>query len=421
MKQDKNSKKIKKKRTKMKAFLMLILLIGVITIGIFAYQVAKNGGGMQGIIATTIGHDTSKLKEVPRIEILVLGESENLTDTIMVASYDPKTQQASLLSIPRDTFIGKNKNKATAWDKINAVYQKKNSDKILEKVNALLDMKIKYYVTVDTKALIELVDAIGGVEFDVPINMKYDDVTQNLHINLKAGQQKLNGQQAEWLVRFRHNNDGSSYPEEYGDNDIGRMRTQREFITQVLKQTLRPQNILKLGQILEIANENVRTNIDMNVAKDYLPYAVNFNAEDLKTGTLPGTPEKCNGVWLYIQDKKETEDLTKELFDLQDKEENNSVATEEKDSKTEIRVELLNGSGDSKKMTKVMKLLEEEGYQIVKSGNVSTINKTTIVNKNKKAKEEVNKIKELLKVGTTSEKTDNSKVDFTITIGKDYK
>ena len=72
-------------------------------------------------------------------------------------------------------------------------------------------------------------------------------------------------------------------------------------------------------------------------------------------------------------------------------------------------------------MTKVMKLLEEEGYQIVKSGNVSTINKTTIVNKNKKAKEEVNKIKELLKVGTTSEKTDNSKVDFTITIGKDYK
>ena len=74
------------------------------------------------------------------------------------------------------------------------------------------------------------INEIGGVEFDVPIDMEYDDVTQDLYIHLDKGYQKLDGEQAEQLVRFRKNNNGTSYPYEYGDNDIGRMRTQREFL-----------------------------------------------------------------------------------------------------------------------------------------------------------------------------------------------
>lgn len=93
--------------------------------------------------------------------------------------------------------------------------------------------------------------------------MNYDDTSQNLHIHLKAGEQKLDGDKAEQLVRFRHNNDGTSYPEEYGDNDTGRMRTQREFIMQVIKQTAKPENIFKIGEILEVAKEYVITNIDI--------------------------------------------------------------------------------------------------------------------------------------------------------------
>ena len=73
--------------------------------------------------------------------------------------------------------------------------------------------------------------------------MDYDDKYQDLHIHLTAGEQKLDGNKAEQLVRFRHNTDGTTYPVEYGDNDIGRMRTQREFIMQVMKQTLKPGNI----------------------------------------------------------------------------------------------------------------------------------------------------------------------------------
>lgn len=427
-KQDKvEKKKVKKKHPALRIFLLILVLAILITGIVIGVKTIQNGGGLQGFLSTMVGQDEKKLQEMPKFEVLILGESQNLTDTILVCSYDPKIQKASMMSIPRDTFVGKNKNKATAWDKINAVYQKKNADKILSAVNELLGMNIQYYVTVDTKALIKLVDAIGGVEFDVPIDMNYDDSTQDLHIELKAGQQKLTGQQAEWLVRFRHNNDGTSYPTSYGDNDLGRMRTQREFIMAVMKQTLTPGNIFKIGQIIDIAKENVRTNIDFNSIKGYIPYAVNFNIENLKTGTLPGEPEKCNGVWLYIHDKQKTIELKQELFDEivesgESLDNTNTVeGTKLENVSQEIRVEVLNGTGNANLLSKATKLLKEKGYNVVKTGNTSSSNKTSIINRSGKTSKEAEALKKIITVGTVSSQTDNSKVDFTVILGKDYK
>lgn len=432
----KSNSQTKPKKRKIRVVRVILLLILVVLLtagGIILYKTKKNGGGMQGFLSTMVGHDEQTLKNMPSIEFLILGESLNLTDTIMVASYNPKTQKASMMSIPRDTFIGKNQNRATAWDKINALYQGKYPEKTLKAVNELLGMDIKYYVAVDTKALRELVDAIGGVEFDVPINMDYDDTSQNLHIHLKAGYQKLDGDKAEQVVRFRHNNNGTSYPVEYGDNDIGRMRTQREFITAVLQQTLKPQNILKIGQFLDIANKNVETNIDLAVAKDYIPYAVNFSTENLKTGTLPGEPKKCNGVWLYIADKKETKEIVEELFmepeeeteDVKqdDSNENNvdAKATSETSDVSQIKIELLNGTGKSSVLSEVTELLKEKGYNVTKTGTTNATAKTSIINRTGRTTKETQTIKEILKVGSTSSKTSNNNVDYTIIIGKDYK
>lgn len=432
----KSNSQTKPKKRKIRVVRVILLLILVVLLtagGIILYKTKKNGGGMQGFLSTMVGHDEQTLKNMPSIEFLILGESLNLTDTIMVASYNPKTQKASMMSIPRDTFIGKNQNRATAWDKINALYQGKYPEKTLKAVNELLGMDIKYYVAVDTKALRELVDAIGGVEFDVPINMDYDDTSQNLHIHLKAGYQKLDGDKAEQVVRFRHNNNGTSYPVEYGDNDIGRMRTQREFITAVLQQTLKPQNILKIGQFLDIANKNVETNIDLAVAKDYIPYAVNFSTENLKTGTLPGEPKKCNGVWLYIADKKETKEIVEELF-MEPEEETEDVkqddsnesnvdakATSETSDVSQIKIELLNGTGKSSVLSEVTELLKEKGYNVTKTGTTNATAKTSIINRTGRTTKETQTIKEILKVGSTSSKTSNNNVDYTIIIGKDYK
>ena len=208
----KESKRNKRKKKKaLKRILLVIILILLVSIGWFTYKTHKNGGGLSGMLATAVGHDENTKKNLKEIKVLILGVSTDidseLTDTIMVASYNPNTQKANLLSIPRDTFTGKNTSRAVASQKINALYNMtRTPQKTLEAVNEITGLNIEYYVIVRTEALIKLVDAIGGVEFNVPIDMKYDDPTQDLHINLKAGMQKLDGEKAEHLLRFRHSN-----------------------------------------------------------------------------------------------------------------------------------------------------------------------------------------------------------------------
>lgn len=451
-KRTKKSKKNKKKMKTWKKILLIIILILLVAGGSFAYKVHKNGGGLSGMLATVVGHDENTKKNLGEFRCLILGISTDqdgvdLTDTIMVASYNPNTQKATLLSIPRDTYTGKNPAKATAYEKINALYSRKHRpDETLDAVNEITGLNIEYYAVIKTEALIKLVDVIGGVTFDVPIDMDYDDTSQDLHIHLKAGEQLLDGDKAEQLVRFRHNNNGTSYPEEYGDNDTGRMRTQREFIMQVMKQTLKTENIFKLGEILDVAKEYVITNIDFNAAKDYIPYAVEFNTDSLLTDTLPGTNSNKNeaGTWVFIVDKKATEEMIQELFfdrditeDLETEGENTTSnttgnttsttsttstnTTSTSVSKKDIKIEVLNGSGESNKLQKAVKQLEGAGYNVSRTGSTNATSKTAIVNK-KEVKDIILKnIKDTLGVGTISDsQSSSSKTDVTIIIGKDY-
>ena len=438
IKNNKNTKQ-KKKMKRWKKVLLVLFLILLIAGGVFAYRVYRNGWGLSGMLATVVGHDEETKKNLGEFKCLVLGISTDeegalLTDTIMVASYNPNTQKATLLSIPRDTYTGKNPKKATAYEKINSVYSRNEDPQdVLDEVNELTGLNLQYYVIVKTEGFIKLVDAIGGVTFNVPIDMDYDDTSQDLHIHLKAGEQVLDGDKAEQLVRFRHNNDGTTYPEEYGNNDIGRMRTQREFIMEVIKQTAKVENIFKLGQILEVAEENVITNIDFGVAKDYIPYAVEFNTENLLTATLPGTTppwNQTNGVSIFVADEEETEELVQELFydrDLDqttgEDETGNTTNTTGRTtvSKADIKLEVLNGSGNSKKLQEVVDELEGAGYEVYRTGTTNATSKTTIIDKKDVADTLLENIQMVLGTGTISNsQSSSSKADVTIILGKDY-
>lgn len=451
-KKEKEENKVKNKKTKKKnkvlrVFLIMLLMIALFIAGFVGYSAYKNGWGVKGMIQTAMGQDETKLADLDPLTVLIMGVSEDisskLTDTIMIASYNPKTQKATLLSIPRDTFVGKNKNTATSYDKINALYQS-SPEKTLAAVNKITGLDIKYYVVISNNALVQLVDEIGGVEFDVPIDMNYDDSSQKLAIHLKKGKQKLNGEQAEGLVRFRKNNNGTSYPSEYGDNDLGRMRTQREFITEVAKQTLQLKNITKIGSFVDIIKENVTTNIkNWSTIKDYVAYAVDFSTENIRAESLPGEAGYYNKLSFFIYNQKETDKLVKELFEEQNgtstEEENtnntvtntnqtNSSATNtvaESSAKTDnskIKIELLNGSGDKTLLNKVAKELRADGYNVYKTGTTTTTSKTTIVNKTAVKSEIVEDIKDVLGVGNISSSVSSSStVDVRIVIGKDYK
>lgn len=434
MKNKQKAKEKKKKGGKVKKFFLIVLLILLILGAVFAYKVHKNGGGLRGMLAATLGHDENTVNKLPKMYCLLVGKSENLTDTIMLASYDPKTQEAGLLSIPRDTFVGESKSNAIPGDKINAIYNSYSSseegiEKLVEKVSGLTGIDVKYYVMVDTQALKALVDKIGGVTFNVPIDMNYDDNRQNLHIHLKAGEQKLDGDKAEQVVRFRHNNNGTTYPESYGMEDLGRMKTQRAFLTALAKQTLVPANITKIPGFIDIAKEYVETNLDFDSIKDYVPYAVNFNTDNLKTDKVPGEPAYLNTWAFYVADEEETKKVVNKLFFGQEEnsegEAGNTVSSEGevKESgvdKSKVNIEVLNGSGNSAKLTEVIAELEAAGYNVKKTGKTTTTGKTTVINRKNVSETIQADIKKIVDIEDITTGQSSGDTDITIILGTDY-
>lgn len=439
-KRDKKEDKKKNKKHTLRKVLLTILLI-IIAIGIiFFIHVQKNGGGLKGIVTTVIGSSAEKEKELQDIYLLVMGKSENMTDTIMVVKYSAKNQSASMLSIPRDTFTGDDEKRARASDKINSKYINGGAQDTLKEVNELTGLNIRYYLIVDTKALRDLVDAIGGVEFDVPIDMDYDDVTQALHIHVKKGLQLLNGEQAEGVVRFRHNNNYTSYPVSYGDNDLGRMRTQREFLKILLKQLMKPANITKINNLLKIAQEEVETNIDWNTAKGYVPSLFGFNTNNLVTNALPGEAKYANGVAVFIANPIKTKELINTMFlqvvnnteqneettDTDTNTTKNSTKNEITTSsttlkpKSSISLQLINGTGSKKRFEAAKTQLKAQGYKIQGEAQTTPIDKTIIINRKDLNTEDVEAVKSLLGTGKIAVGKTSEKNSITILIGKDY-
>lgn len=435
----KEDKKKNKKHTLRKVLLTLLLIIIVIGI-IFFIHVQKNGGGLKGIVTTVIGSSAEKEKELQDIYLLVMGKSENMTDTIMVVKYSAKNQSASMLSIPRDTFTGDDEKRARASDKINSKYINGGAQDTLKEVNELTGLNIRYYLIVDTKALRDLVDAIGGVEFDVPIDMDYDDVTQALHIHVKKGLQLLNGEQAEGVVRFRHNNNYTSYPVSYGDNDLGRMRTQREFLKILLKQLMKPANITKINNLLKIAQEEVETNIDWNTAKGYVPSLFGFNTNNLVTNALPGEAKYANGVAVFIANPIKTKELINTMFlqvvnNTEQNEETTDTDTNTTKNRTKneittssttlkpkssISLQLINGTGSKKRFEAAKTQLKSQGYKIQGEAQTTPIDKTIIINRKDLNTEDVEAVKSLLGTGKIAVGKTSEKNSITILIGKDY-
>lgn len=462
-KREEEKKNINKKSGVLKKILLALVLILIFLAFFIGYRIQKNGGGVQGLLITLVGNDEETLKDLDMIQVLVMGVSTDnggkLTDTIIIGSYDPKTQKASLLSIPRDTFVGKSQKSASAYDKINALYQK-SPEKTLEAVNRITGLDIKYYLVVDNQALIDLVDVIGGVEFEVPIDMIYDDTSQDLHINLKKGLQKIDGEKAEQLLRYRHGNLDpktgryiGGYPEEYGGNDIGRMKTQRNFIIETVKQTIRAKNILKIKDIIDIAYEHVETNLPIAEVKDYVPYAVNIDVEAMRSEVLPGVTDQLGpqNLWFFVANQFETDILVQDLYSSPEEEtegteteegtevtdsnggesstepegENTSDTQEsniEKSEAAKVKIEILNGSGSSKVLNEVKKELTAKGYKVTKTNATTSTAKTTIINKTDVDSKFTENIKSILGIGNISTSSvSSSKVDITIIIGKDYK
>ena len=215
---------------------------------------------------------------------VILGLSGGNTDTIMVANFDAKNYKLDVVSIPRDTLVN------VSWNtkKANSLYAYRGVDGVLSGMVDLLGFEVDFYVVVDLKAFSTLVDAIGGVWFDVPKDMKYDDSTQDLHINLKKGYQLLNGDKALQLVRCRN---------VYADADIGRIATQQDFMKAAAQQILEKQKELNLVELANIFLKYVKTDLTYGNIIWFAKEFYKMDGENIRFATLPANYyDHVNGV-----------------------------------------------------------------------------------------------------------------------------
>lgn len=357
MKFPEHTKAKSKQRKQIYLIIAIITLLMVIIIGSFTTKLVKNGLNLRGMLMTSIGQEEQDIENLEPLYCLVMGISEDisteLTDTIMLCAYFPQEQKVSILSIPRDTFVGDDPNNTTSYDKINALYQT-SPERTLQAVRELTGVDVRNYVVINNNALIKLIDAVGGIYFDVPIDMWYDDPTQDLHIYINKGYQLLNGENSVKVLRFRHNNDMSTYPKEYGEQDIGRMRTQREFIKAAAKQILSTSNILKLNELLEIVFDNVQTNLSISDLIKYVPSATEFNTENMQTDALSGVADYLGALSFFIVDENDSEQKVSSLFNLSINEihENKDKFEEErKNKKKTTKTETTTNTNDTSNTT----------------------------------------------------------------------
>lgn len=212
------------------------------------------------------------------------------TDTIIVASYNVKTQQVNMVNIPRDTMS----NVKRKIKKINGGFGG-GPEQLEKELEMLLGIPIDRYVVVSFEGFEELIDLIGGVDFNVPTYMVWDDPSQDLHIYLEPGMQHLDGEKAIQLVRFRQNNPGVAGG--YAEGDIGRIKMQQEFLRTVAKQILSPENLLNLGDMTKAVLDNTETNLTLSELTWFGMQALKMDFNNIDMTTLPG-----HSAYLYEAD-----------------------------------------------------------------------------------------------------------------------
>lgn len=205
------------------------------------------------------------MPEPVNVLVMIKDRHSGLTDSMMVVHYDPVTPAVNLLSIPRDTSV----NIDGYTHKINSVYAREDDElsggKLACKyVSDLTDIKVNKFVVADLDIVRDVVDALDGVDYKVPIRMKYRDKSQDLFINLKRGMQHLNGEQVEQLLRYRHPNTNAKKPKNYDKyydgSDLKRTNVQMDFIKVFVKQKASVLNLGKVTQVLDSVYKNVVTN-----------------------------------------------------------------------------------------------------------------------------------------------------------------
>lgn len=287
----------KRRKTALIVILILAILIAAAFILLEIFTEAPDISDDEGLknVDIDIEKGVTNGRNNGMYTFLVVGRDKvgNNTDTIMVGRIDVVNKTLNVISIPRDTLINSNYN----VKKINYIYPANVNTggdaigSLCEAVSNMLGFNVDNYIVVDIQAAAELVDCIGGVEFDVPVDMHYDDPGQDLHIDLDAGLQTLNGDNAVKVFRFRNT---------YAGGDIERIGVQHDLLMAIAKQTLTLGNVPNLGEIIDIVENHTETDLTADNIRFYIKAFLTIDKEDVQFLTMPGDPYGCIYGMSYV-------------------------------------------------------------------------------------------------------------------------
>ncbi len=355
------------------------------------------------------GTDTisKAIRSGERINILIMGidavQTARHTDTLIFMSYSPKEQILDMFSIPRDTLVRPDGQKARRINEIYAhSYKKSKSEKyaaqhLLNALNANIfygKVELKHYMLIEYDFLIKLVDLLGKIRVEITEPMKYDDFAGKFHIDFSTGVHYLNGEDALKFIRYRGKG-----------SDIKRISRQQKFISQWVKSIKKPVLMIKSPKIVKHFLEKTDTNISVWGMISLFVELRDFNPSRIRFFTLPG--RFYGNYWLCDRDEMSN------IF---------SIVNAPRKETSPYLVEVWNASGYGGAARAARDALIRSGFNVVEWGNYSIRQEKTII---KNLSSDINPaivVQSLLGCGDIINKYESNRaVDLSIIIGKDFK
>lgn len=410
-----------KRKSPMRRIVAFLIQLAILYAGICIVVSLVTGNSISFALWNAGG--VNRLQTVENFVVAGIDQDGYRTDLILFCQYDMTDNSLTAMQIPRDTKVDNKRNDK----KINSAYgSPKKTEAMFDELESIVGIRPDKYVIVSFKGFRDLIDAIGGVEVDVPMRMYYTDPYQNLTIDLYPGEQLLDGRRAEMFMRFRKNLDGSGYP----DGDIGRNAAQRDFYKAVMNKLLSGKTVLKAPQLLSIVNKNVNTNFSGEDIIKYIGKIPKFSMDNINIISLPGEGKyDKNGVSYFYYDKEQTKTLVQQNFKTGRSDYKKTVNVNPSKNKF-IRVKLVNACSIKAEQADVLKLvsdnLAEHGFNVIETETAKRIrDKSELINHSAKlAASEIKKVYENIEINEEIqrlEKDENKKsADVTLIIGNDF-
>lgn len=291
-----------KKRKKRRRIITSFLLLFLIAAGGIGYYMYTSFSSLSNIYSG-FKRDKSELRteevEITKkpfsvlimgIEDYASGGQSGRTDSLIFATVNPKTQQVTMMSIPRDTrvVIAGRDNK----DKINAAHAYGGEKMTIETVETFLQVPVDHYVKLDFQGFKQIVDAVNGVTVDVPFDFtERSDENYYKEIQFTEGPQHLDGEEALAYVRMRKQDPMG---------DFGRAERQRQVLTAVVEKITSPSSVLKINDIAKVVGEYVKTDIPASDGIALYQKFASFETSAIQTLAIEGEDSRINGIYYFI-------------------------------------------------------------------------------------------------------------------------